>query len=117
MDKVEELKAALEDMVFQFGYRGVRDNRPMIWTGGLSALEEVFITLGWNDPHYLPDECCCEVEGCYEPDTSGLHWEGLYLRLCNKHTKQSLDNKPSPKIKQHAVSREATRDPITGRLR
>ena len=39
---LHELREALEGMVWQFGYRGVKSGRPIIWTGGLSALEEAF---------------------------------------------------------------------------
>ena len=50
------LHEVLEDMVWQFGYRGVKNKRPVIHTGGLSALEAAFEVLGWEDPHYLPGE-------------------------------------------------------------
>ena len=111
-------KEALEDMVWQFGYRGVKNNKPIIWTGGLSALEGAFEALGWEDPHYLPDAegYCCEIEGCVEPDVSGTHWGGLYLRLCRKHSKDAFDNKPCPTVKKWAIDREATRDKVTRRL-
>ena len=105
-------------MVWQFGHRGVKDSRPIIWTGGLSALESAFEALGWEDPHYLPDEegYCCEIEGCVEADTSGLKWGGFYLRLCREHSKDSYDGRPCPKVKQWAIDREATRDKVTGYL-
>lgn len=110
-------KEALEDMVWQFGYRGVKNGKPIIWTGGLSALEGAFEALGWEDPHYLPDAegYCCEIEGCVEPDICGTHWgdSKLYLRLCSKHHHQSYSGIPIPKVKQWALDREAQRDPIT----
>ena len=111
-------KEALEEMVWQFGYRGTKNNQPIIWTGGLSALESAFEALGWDDPHYLPDAegYCCEIEGCVEPDTSGTRWGGLYLRLCREHSKDSFDGKPCPKVKQWAIDREAKRDKVTGYL-
>ena len=46
----------IEYMVFQFGYRGVKNGKPVIHTGGLSALELAFEVLDWEDPHYLPEE-------------------------------------------------------------
>ena len=112
---MNRIREALEEMVWQFGYRGVKNNKPMIWTGGLSALEEAFEVLGWDDPHYLPDAegYCCEVEGCVEPDTCGLHWGDLYLRVCSKHHIDCFQGKPRPPIKQWAIDREAQRDPIT----
>jgi len=50
------MKEALEDMIFQFGYRSVVNGKPVIFTGGLSALESAFEALGWDDPHYIPEE-------------------------------------------------------------
>jgi len=115
----EKAREALESMVWQFGHRGVKNGKPVIHTGGLSALEEAFETLGWKDPHYLPEEgYTCAVVGCMEADTAGTHWSGskLYLRLCSKHYHQSLSGIPIPSIKQWALDREAKRDPITGCL-
>lgn len=111
-------KEALEDMVWQFRHRGTKNNQPVIYTGGLSALEGAFEALGWDDPHYLPDAegYCCEIEGCVGPDTSGLIWAGLYLRLCSKHAKDCWDEKPLPKVKHWAIIREAKRDKTTGVL-
>lgn len=112
-------KEALESMVFQFGYRGVKNNKPMIWTGGLSALEEAFDALGWDNPHYLPEQgYTCEVVGCVNEDTCGTHWGNnkLYLRLCSEHYRQSYSDVPIPPIKQYVLDREAKRDPITKRL-
>ena len=111
------LREALESMVWQFGYRGVKNGKPNIHTGGLSALEEAFEALGWDDPHYLPEEgCTCEVVGCMQADTCGTHWGDLYLRLCGQHCSYANDNKPRPPIKQWALDREAKRDSITGVL-
>ena len=53
--QMNKYKDALEEMVWQFGHRGVKNNQPIIWTGGLSALESAFEALGWEDPHYLPE--------------------------------------------------------------
>lgn len=106
-----KLRDALEDMVMQFGHRGVKGGKPIIWTGGLSALEYAFVVLGWEDPKYLPEEgYTCEVFGCMEEDTSGLRWGDLYLRLCSKHGHDCFLEKERPPIKQYAVDREATRD-------
>jgi hypothetical protein len=115
-----DYKEALEDMVWQFGYRGVKNNKPVIHTGGLSALESAFEVLGWDDPHYLPEEgYTCEVVGCVEPDTCGTHWgdNPLYLRLCSEHYRQSCSGVLMPLIKQWALGREVKRDPKTGFLR
>jgi len=118
---MNKYKEALEEMVWQFGDRGVKNGKPIIWTGGLSALQSAFDALSWEDPHYLPDAegYCCEVEGCLEADTCGTLWgdSKLYLRLCLEHSKQSYLGMPMPKIKQWALDREARRDPITGILK
>ncbi len=106
-------------MVFQFGYRGVKNNKPVIHTGGLSALEETFEALGWDDPHYLPEQgYTCEVVGCMNEDSAGTHWgdSKVYLRLCHKHYAQSYSGIPIPPIKQYALDREAKRDTNTGIL-
>jgi hypothetical protein len=116
---MNKYKEALEDMVFQFGYCGVKNGKPVIHTAGLSALESAFEALGWNDPHYLPEEgYTCEVIGCMEADTCGTHWgdSKLYLRLCPKHYQQSCSGVPMPPIKQWALDRETKRDTTTGRL-
>lgn len=112
----DKYKDALEDMVWQFGYRGVKNGKPMMWTGGLSALEHAFDVLGWEDPHYFPDAegYCCEIVGCVEPDTCGLHWGGYYLRLCSKHGQDEFEGKTCPDVKQYAKDREVKRNPKTG---
>ena len=113
----DKYREALEGMVWQFGYHSVHDNKPAIHTGGLSALEDAFEALGWDDPRYLPEEgYTCEVIGCMEKDTAGTHWGNLYLRLCPQHNLQSIGGVKRPPIKQWALDREATRDPITKRL-
>ena len=111
---MSKYKEALESMVFQFGHRGTSDNKPMIWTGGLSTLEEAFDVLGWDDPHFLPEEgYTCEIKGCINANTCGSTWGGYYLRLCSDHYRESNSGKRCPAIKQYAIDRESKRDPIT----
>ena len=108
----EMYRDALESMAWQFGYRGVKNGMPVIHTGGLSALEEAFDALGWEDPHYLPEEgYTCEVAECMEADTCGMPWaeNKPYLRLCSDHHMQAVRGEPMPPIKQWAVDREAKR--------
>lgn len=50
-ERVEELEAALEDMVDQFAYRWEHDGKTTFITGGLSALENAFMALGLDDPY------------------------------------------------------------------
>jgi hypothetical protein len=51
-----ELLDALEDMVFQFAIRGTKDGLECLGTGGLSALENAFAALGWDDPNVIEGE-------------------------------------------------------------
>lgn len=111
------IKSALESMVWQFGHHGVKNGKPIIWTGGLSALEEAFEVLGWQDPHYLQEKGnTCEIKGCVEPITSQTTWDDLYLCLCREHHHDCCSGKPRPPVKKYALKREATRDPITRTL-
>ena len=106
----DALREALESMVFQFGYRGVKNGQPTIWTGGLSALEEAFEALGWDNPTILPEEgLTCEVEGCMEEDTCGMRWGDMYLRVCSQHHMDCVHGLERPAVKAYAIHREAQR--------
>ena len=87
MDKYED---ALDSMVRQFAPRGVKDGVPVLFTGGLSALEESFRALGWSDPYPVPEDKC-NVEGCPEHATCGKPAKngGKYLRICGDHYRDS----------------------------
>lgn len=118
---MSKYKEALEYMVWQFGHKGVKDKKSIIWTGGLSALEGAFEALGWDDPHYVEDydggicdvEGCagCDVEGCagWVVAQGGMWRETGYWCLCSKHSQAHRDGKPQPKMKQRAIDREASR--------
>ena len=111
------MKEALIDMIFQFGYRTVIDNKPAIITGGLSALEGAFDALNWDDPHYLtPEGNTCEIEGCMNEISSGQRWGKYYLSLCHKHGAMAFKKKRRPKVKSYAIERELKRDKKTGFL-
>jgi len=115
---MSEIREALESMVEQFAYHGVKNQKPVIHTGGLSALEEAFEVLGWDDPHFIEEEGnTCDVIGCSEQDESGQCWGELYLRLCRKHARDCDEAKPRPQIKRYALDREARRDPVTRTLK
>lgn len=107
----EPLREALEDMVCQFAYKGTRDGKLILHTGGLSALEEAFDALDWDDPHYVSDENACDVEGCNEWAVSLLYWHGLVLALCMEHTRMYRNEEPRPPIRQRVLDREARRGP------
>jgi hypothetical protein len=77
----EAAKEAIEAMAIQFGYLV---SGPKITTGGLSALEQAFDVLGWDDPHPVP-EMGCDEPGCREPATCGFPDGEHYRRTCGKH--------------------------------
>lgn len=111
MVKENELLDALYSVVWQFGYRGVRSGQAIISTGGLSALEEAFDVLGWDDPHIVDDESIlCDVLNCPDFMSAQLHWNGVYSRICSNHSRQLHQNTTRPEMKSHAVKREALRD-------
>ena len=113
-------KEALESMVWQFAYRGTREGKPILYNGGLSALEEAFGTLGWENPHVLEDSASmdgvtCDVAGCMEFTVAqgGMWADTGYWCLCEKHSPLSRQGNKQPEMKQRALDREARRDPVT----
>lgn len=73
------IRDALEGMVWQFASRTMIDGRRALSTMGLSALEEAFEALGWDDPHFT-DFGGCEIDGCEQWANS----TGSYPRSCGK---------------------------------
>ena len=63
MDNEAAHREALEDMCFQFAYKGMQGGKRILHTGGLSTLESAFAILGWDDPHVVEDQGC-EIAGC-----------------------------------------------------
>ena len=111
---MNKYKDALEDMVWQFAYRVVKNGKPCLANGGLSALEHAFDVLGWDNPYPVGEEMECDIEGCHNWRSPQIHWDGVYVLICDEHFKDYCDRKPLPKLKQKAKDREAKRDPITG---
>ena len=97
--RIAELQDALESMVCQFAYwsEGVGGYT----TGGLSALEEAFEVLGWEDPHPAP-EARCDEPGCMKQRTCGTPKiqgmgtaeGGEYRWTCHDHTLTAERAKP-----------------------
>ena len=85
----EELKDALESMCYQFGYWN--DAKGGLTTGGLSALEDAFDALGWDDPHLVP-EMCCDEPGCKRQANCGTPTATGYRRTCGEHC--PIEGKP-----------------------
>ena len=109
---MNKYKDALEEMVWQFAYRGVKNGKSVLHTGGLSALETAFTALGWSDPKYFDDvEGICDVEGCpgWVEAQGGMWRETGYWCLCREHSHAYREGEPQPKMKQRAIDREASR--------
>ena len=51
-----DVREVLEHMVHQFAYWS--ESVGGLGTGGLSALEDAFEVLGWDDPHPVPGARC-----------------------------------------------------------
>jgi hypothetical protein len=74
---------ALENMAWQFAYY----NAGTLTTGGLSALEEAFEVLGWDDPHPAPGRLCDEPD-CTNEGTCGWPSPTGYRQTCFGHTEE-----------------------------
>jgi hypothetical protein len=90
-EREAELRDALEDMLYQFAYKGVHNKTAVLSTGGLSALEDAFEVMGWDDPHPVP-EIECDEPGCHEHRTCGWPSGRGYRRTCGKHMRRSSDD-------------------------
>lgn len=109
--KMSKYKEALESMVWQFGYRGTVGGKLAITNGGLSALEEAFEALGWDNPHYINDPSFeCDIKGCHNWYSPQIKWDGVYVLICDEHFTKYCQKKPRPPLKQTALDREASRD-------
>lgn len=115
MSTEDELREVVNDLVWQFGYRVVNKGRPSITSGGLSALEDAFDTLGWDDPHFLDEDeqkgATCEIAGCVEFRVAGARWDGLYVGLCSSHSSAQFKGEARPPaVKAWVLVRESQRD-------
>lgn len=87
MNNKQALIEALEDMAYQFAYKndGHKRTPPSLMHGGLSALEHTFRLIGWDNPHYCPEESC-DVFGCQNWTGAGIPLpDGDYLTICGDH--------------------------------
>ncbi len=72
-----------------------------------SAKEEYVPRFGWCDVDG------CNIEGC----CGGTAWRDKgYWVVCSKHSADSRKGLPMPKMKKESISRENSRDKITGHL-
>ncbi len=81
----DRLREALEDVVLQFAYY----SNGHVHTGGLSALEDAFAVLGWDDPHRM-DEMACDEGDCLDLATCGWNEKttGTRRRTCGRHMRE-----------------------------
>lgn len=82
-DRAEKLRAALEDMVNQFAYWSESDPPGQV-TGGLSALEEAFAVLGYDEPHPA-EHLRCDEPDCRQQSSAGTPTLTGYRRTCHEH--------------------------------
>lgn len=78
----QRLRDCIEGLCYQFAYT-TDDGK--LWTGGLSALEEAFDLLDWDDPFQLPKEELCDEPGCSKRTTDGTPTTDGYRRTCSQH--------------------------------
>lgn len=88
----DRLRASLENMVSQFAFWA--ESTGGYWTGGLSALEEAFEVLDWNDPSENP-EARCDEPGCMKRWTCGTPTPGGYRTTCFEHQPKVADEPPT----------------------
>jgi len=81
-EQIAGQREALLSMVVHFAYWSEPAGGYM--TGGLSALEEAFDVLGWDDPHPEP-EARCDEPGCMAQATCGISTRDSYRRVCGDH--------------------------------
>ena len=75
-----KLKDALKSMVYQYaGWSGGG-----LVTNGMSALEEAFEALDWNEPHKVK-AMTCDEPGCNSQASCGWPSIGGYRHTCGKH--------------------------------
>lgn len=114
---MNKYRDALEDMVWQFANRGVYAGKSVLSTMGLSALEHAFEVLGWPDPRFWDDDTdglICDVKGCAGwVCVQGMVWLDAYWMVCSEHHSAWLKKEPKPEMKERAIKREASRDPMT----
>ncbi len=91
--EIVRARELIVDLCYQFGDRGTKNRQCVLGTSGLSALEDAFSFLGWDQPHPIPDEGC-QAKNCYAPATCGVPTPDGYMRLCYKHF--SMVPRPRP---------------------
>lgn len=88
---IDDAYEIIQDLVEQFAYVIKKDGHIYLSTGGLSALEEGFAYLKWDDPKPAP-ELECQADGCTEEATCGTPTKDGYKWFCSKHSREYEDN-------------------------
>ena len=90
-DEYEALRDEVEGMAWQFGYRGVKDGKRVLHTGGLSNLESAFPLLGWDDPYFVLDDEAggCSYPGCPQWSHIGTGTKWGYRWFCSREHQEA----------------------------
>ncbi len=88
--QLDEMREALEDLTRQFAFR---NDRGQEHTGALSALEQAFDVLGWDDPHDCEPWQVCDEPDCKRPVTCGTPTPKGYRHTCGTHAPGSQGRK------------------------
>ena len=79
--KLTELEECLKSVAYQYGVIV----HGQLSSGFLSAMEEVFEQLGWDDPCPAPDHMICDEPGCLKAVSSGWPSDKGYRHTCSDH--------------------------------
>lgn len=108
--KCEEARELIKNLIVQFGYRDVKNGKPVLHSGGIATLEWAFKFVGWSDPYFVPPNLerfiFCNVKGCLEPAAGGTSWGDKYVFLCSKHFDHYLKNKKGLPLKKFEIKQE-----------
>lgn len=83
--QIEELREAVESLLYQHCSKIVTAKGLALSHNFLSANEAAFDVLGWDGPTKLVPELECDVDGCRQHATCGLPGEDRYYRVCKSH--------------------------------
>uniref|UniRef100_A0A6M3IH71 Uncharacterized protein n=1 Tax=viral metagenome TaxID=1070528 RepID=A0A6M3IH71_9ZZZZ len=83
--EIEQLRECIESLACQFGIV----SNGMLMSGSLSAMEEAFEILGWDDPRPAPPYMVCDEPGCLSARSCGWPSPKGYRHTCGKHYRQS----------------------------
>ena len=98
-----ELKEVIESLLYQFAYYS-KSCGGSLTTGGLSALEEGFEALDWDDPHLCQNRTC-QIKDCVDEAKGGVNLKsGKYALVC--HTHRSLAEYDNLELKEEIKNKK-----------